>query len=373
MQCRFRDRFDDGLPLHHFLDTSTANMNKQQFVFLLILLTCFLNGDRFLQAQQTQRHSAKDLSLPPAKRTPSQAKLDRSLEQSEPATKFIRLTKDADGAPEALQTSITRYRGEGGLLVDLIGVIHVGEREYYRKLDKQFEQYESMLYELVAPPESRVPNRHAAGKSSNPIHWLQGTMQRMLGLESQLQHIDYTKSNFVHADLSPQQMQQKLAERGETVWSVGMQAITEMMNKQSEMSKNGQAAFGQDVESIEDLFGMLSDSKKLKQTLATQFASGGALEAGLGGTLNQILIKDRNKAAMEVLKSEIEKGNKKIAIFYGAAHMPDFEQRLLDELGMRKTKQAWVDAWDLQTGSQQANPVSGIAEMFFQLMDSIDQ
>ena len=83
---------------------------------------------------------------------------------------------------------------------------------------------------------------------------------------------------------------------------------------------------------------MLSNPQQLKLTLAKQFASGGALEAGLGGTLNQILIQDRNQAAMKVLESEIQKGNKKLAIFYGAAHMPDFEKRLFDEFGMRKTK-----------------------------------
>ena len=125
---------------------------------------------------------------------------------------------------------------------------------------------------------------------------MQSSMQRMLGLESQLQHIDYTKSNFVHADLSPRQMQQKMAERGDTVWSVGMRAFNEMMQKQSELGSSGQAGFGQAVESFEDLFGLLSNPAKLKRMLATQFASGGALEAGLGGSLNKILVEDRNQA-----------------------------------------------------------------------------
>lgn len=344
-------------------------MNKQQYIFFLILLTSFLNGDRLLQAQ---RYSAEDFSLSKSK-TDTKTVPVKSQDVAKSDTEFIRLTKDSTGAPEALQTSITRYRGKNGLLVDLIGVIHIGERDYYQKLNKQFDQYESMLYELVAPPGSRVPDRHSAKKGGNPIHWLQGTMQRMLGLESQLQHVDYTKSNFVHADLSPQEMQAKLAERGETVWSVGMKAINEMMNKQSEMSKNGEAAFGQDIENMDDLFGMLSNPQQLKLTLAKQFASGGALEAGLGGTLNQILIQDRNQAAMKVLESEIQKGNKKLALFYGAAHMPDFEKRLINDLGMRKTKHAWVDAWDLQSAPEKASPVTGIADMLFQLMDSIDQ
>ena len=51
---------------------------------------------------------------------------------------------------------------------------------------------------------------------------------------------------------------------------------------------------------------------------------------------------------MKVLQKEIAAGKKKVAIFYGAAHMPDFEQRLTADFGLRKTKQVWVDAWDLR-------------------------
>ena len=74
---------------------------------------------------------------------------------------------------------------------------------------------------------------------------------------------------------------------------------------------------------------------------------------------------------MKVLESEIQKGNKKLALFYGSAHMPDFEKRLVRDLGMRKTKQFWGDAWDLQSAPDKASPVvTGIADMLVQLMDS---
>ncbi len=338
-------------------------MNKKRLLYCLIFSMCFLNSERLVEAQRISESDFENRNKLRTDTTP----------KTHSTSKFIRMVNDASGNPESLQTSITRYQGKDGLLVDLIGVIHIGERDYYRKLDKQFEQYESMLYELVAPENNRVPTRQAARKSNNPIHWMQSSMQRMLGLESQLQHIDYTKSNFVHADLSPRQMQQKMAERGDTVWSVGMRAFNEMMQKQSELGSSGQAGFGQDVESFEDLFGLLSNPAKLKRMLATQFASGGALEAGLGGSLNKILVEDRNQAAMEVLHREIGKGRTKLALFYGAAHMPDFEQRLVKELGLKKTRQAWVEAWDLQSAPSQESPMSGMADMFFQLIDSIDQ
>jgi hypothetical protein len=40
-------------------------------------------------------------------------------------------------------------------------------------------------------------------------------------------------------------------------------------------------------------------------------------------------------------------GKKKIAIFYGAAHMPDFDKRLKEDFGMKRTTSEWINAWNL--------------------------
>src|SRR5260370_8899454 len=69
-----------------------------------------------------------------------------------PASKFLRITKDAKGQPLALETATVRYRpasGEGALIVDLVSVVHLGERSSYRKLNEQFEHYDLVLYELL--------------------------------------------------------------------------------------------------------------------------------------------------------------------------------------------------------------------------------
>ncbi len=41
------------------------------------------------------------------------------------------------------------------------------------------------------------------------------------------------------------------------------------------------------------------------------------------------------------------KKHQRIAIFYGAAHMPDMEERLL-AMGFTKTGERWLRAWDLR-------------------------
>jgi hypothetical protein len=50
---------------------------------------------------------------------------------------------------------------------------------------------------------------------------------------------------------------------------------------------------------------------------------------------------------MEVLAEQIERGRRKLAIFYGAGHMPDFEKRL-NELGFRQVAESWQIAWDMR-------------------------
>ena len=78
------------------------------------------------------------------------------------ATEFLRVERDDDDEPKTLQTSIVRYApasGEGELVVDLIGVVHIGDKSYYDELNKRFEDYDVVLYEPVAPKDEAIPRR----------------------------------------------------------------------------------------------------------------------------------------------------------------------------------------------------------------------
>jgi hypothetical protein len=57
-----------------------------------------------------------------------------------------------------------------------------------------------------------------------------------------------------------------------------------------------------------------------------------------------VIIGDRNARCIEVLDREIADGNKKLGIFYGAAHFPDMERRLL-EMGFTRVSTKWATAW----------------------------
>jgi hypothetical protein len=298
---------------------------------------------------------------------------DKAATAAESSTEFLRIRLDENGDPAALQTAIVRYRNKKRtLLVDLIGAVHIGEGSYYKQLNNQFDQYESLLYELVAPQGTRVPKGERKA-SSNPISFLQNSAQSMLGLESQLELIDYQKDNFVHADLSPAEMQEKMAERGDTALTLGLSAVADMLRQQNlaqkQSSESNSLTSGLTEES---LFEVMGNPVKMKRMMANQFASSGALEMGLGAKLNELVVTDRNIAAMKVLKREIVDGKTKLALFYGAAHMPDFEERLA-ELGLEPTEHVWVDAWDLTQSNAKAVSGSNAASLMMKLLESLDQ
>lgn len=258
---------------------------------------------------------------------------------------FIRIRKDTKGRHKALETSITRYetKNKDGdrVVVDLIGVVHIGEQEYYQDLNRRFESYDGLLFELVAP-EGTVITKEARDKAGlNPIAAMQMGMQSVLGLEFQLDHIDYTKSNFIHADMSPAEFAESMKKNEESISGYVLKAMGQSVAMQSA---------GQGNDSMGMLFAMMSSNKeiKLRRSFAKQMMN---MEGGLvmfEGKEGSTIITHRNAKCMEVLKREIENGKRNLAIFYGAGHLPDMERRLLEDFEMKRGGRTWLSAWSLE-------------------------
>ena len=276
---------------------------------------------------------------------------------------FIRVQRDAKDQPVALQTAVVRYTSaEGGLVVDLIGAVHVADRSYYQKLNQQMEQYDVLLYELVAPPGTRIP-RGGKPASNNPIALLQQLGKMVLGLEAQTEQIDYTKKNFVHADLSPQQLMDAVRNRGEDGLSLFLGIMADFIRQQNLQELKQQKRPAKEDTDL-DILSLLLDpdaTVKLKRALAQQLADWASSEAGLGRTLSTLLITDRNQAALKVFQAELAKGKKKIGIFYGVGHMADFDKRLRADFGLKRAGVQWLTAWDLRSKS---NGLEDILQLF---------
>ena len=300
------------------------------------------------ESQQAETAGQSNAVEEPEKAVGKSAKQRTSKAQiaNEEFKHFLRINRDRKGRAVAMQTSVTRYSvtdDEGDrVMVDLIGVVHVGEKAYYDKFNELFGNYEAVLYELVAPEGTVVPKGGRGsddGGLMNPIAALQKGMQTALGLEFQLEHIDYTKDNFIHADMSPEEFGQSMKNNEESISKMVLRAMGQSMAMQSR-GRGGDAGV---------LLALFSKNKtlRLRRAIAEQMQN---MEGGMimfEGKDGSTIINHRNAKAMEILKREIAAGKKKVAIFYGAGHLPDMQRRLLSDFKMQRAGQFWLDAWKL--------------------------
>ena len=172
------------------------------------------------------------------------------------------------------------------------------------------------------------------------ISGLQNGMKDMLDLEFQLNGVDYTRDNFVHADMSPDDFEKAMADRGESIWSMMFRVMGQAMAEQAS-SKNTPNDF-------EILMALFDENLalKLKRILAGQFENLEFVTTALAGPNGSALIEGRNQAALKVLKKQIDAGKKKIAIFYGAGHMPDMEKHLSADFGLKHDGERRLEAWN---------------------------
>src|SRR5262249_12973780 len=154
------------------------------------------------------------------------------------------LQRDDKKQITALETNVVRYAaasGEGDVTVDLIGAVHVGDKAYYEKLNKLMEQYDVLLYELVAPAGTKIP-KGGSKKTENRLAMLQNLAKIVLELDLQLEQVDYTKKNFVHADLSPDEMAEAIRRRGDDGLTLSLSILSDMLRQQNLQKMKPQAA-----------------------------------------------------------------------------------------------------------------------------------
>src|ERR1700710_1644800 len=73
----------------------------------------------------------------------------------EPA-KFMRFVDDGHAGGKFESAAVT-YRNPEGVSVRLVGAVHIGEKSYYEALNRSFEGDDAVLYEMVKPKESGLP------------------------------------------------------------------------------------------------------------------------------------------------------------------------------------------------------------------------
>ena len=249
---------------------------------------------------------------------------------------FVRFVKVDDGGH--LDTAITTYR-KGDIELVLFGAVHIADASIYATLNDRFTKCDVLLYELVSSPDHR-PSKNQEERGFSPISLLQQGLKSSMELAFQLDEIDYQASNFVHADMTPQEFEASMAERGESLLSIMWQMMQGGMQAQMEKVQAGEVAPNVDLVKA---FRSGEGRHTLRITFASQMEE---LEALSAGGKSSTLLEGRNEKCLEVLQREMAAGRKKIGIYYGAAHFPHMERRLVEDLGFAKVDHEWLVAWD---------------------------
>jgi hypothetical protein len=242
---------------------------------------------------------------------------------------------------EALETSVVTLQGPKGATIDLVSAIHIADLAYYRELQRRFATYDRLLFELVMDAGTDLAGIRGADGGTGT---LQRSMKDLLALTFQLDELDYTRPNFVHADIAPDRLAEALkAQAGGIMASLLQWSLVDMAKWQYD---DGTPRLG----TLDLLWALTKPDRPraLKKFLARELVESDAMLTDLGGegAAGAVLIAERNQVVVDVVKRQLQQGRKRLGIFYGAGHMQDMEQRL-GKLGFRRLSVKWLKAWDL--------------------------
>jgi len=253
---------------------------------------------------------------------------------------FLRFSKD--GPRPGLQAAVVSYVKPGAPRVDLVGAVHAADAAYFRETQRWLDRVDVVLYEMVKPKDATPWARaEDAGRPESAVTGFQKSLARMFDFTFQLDQVDYRRTHFVHADMTAEEF---LAAGGgemtkETEAMLArvkpLLAIAEAaMRPPADASPARRASAERLRRSVKEMLGRLLGS--------TGGNVGALLGGGEGGDL---IIGKRDEVVMQRFDA-LPAGAHSVAIFYGAAHLPDLEKRLAAR-GYARAGARWVTAWDV--------------------------
>lgn len=278
-----------------------------------------------------------------------------SLDSTDPRP-YMRVERSEGGAV-SLQIAARKFvtSEEAGPAVWLVGVSHIGETNYYQTLQRYLEKQDIVLFEGVGYEEMQreADDDGSDSKSgASDASSLQSTLAASLGLAFQLDAINYDRPNFRNSDISLDELtrlltrQDRGSDSGESSHTnQEFLALIQAMDGSSWMGKLLQVGLK-----------MLGASPKLQAMsrlmlveLLGQIKGDLSEIQGMPPSLQEmmrVLIRSRNKVVMADLKQALDETPhpSSIAVFYGAAHMDDFEKRLKSERRFRFSEEKWFSA-----------------------------
>jgi hypothetical protein len=268
-----------------------------------------------------------------------------------------------------------------GPAVWLTGVSHIGESNYFAKLQEHLDAQRLVLFEGISDRAAqkfpaadgnevhsdRPVDPHEPRPAEAKMASLQSTMASSLGLAFQLEVIDYDRVNFRNSDLSLQELRQLLADRG---GAQSLESLLQMMEGGSFLD----ALLQMGLRFLGATPKLQALSKLALLEMIGQIQGDPAQIRGLPAELKQlleVLIDKRNEKVIRDLKAELKNSRGSISIFFGTGHMPDFERRLRRELDYRPVEEQWLTAFsiNLRTTGVSRGEMESIRKFIASAMD----
>ena len=190
---------------------------------------------------------------------------------------------------------------------------------------------------------------------------IQAGLAKALGLVFQLDAIDYRRPHFINSDIKADAIAGKVKEKSAA--SGGTQSDKTLGTLMSALRGTGELGA-----MLNGLFATLGQSPDMQETTKALLVEVLGRSEELMGLaqgsspavkdLLDVILAERNAVVLADLRKQLaqRKTGESIAIFYGAAHMPELAQRLREELHYVPASQEWETAFTADPAKSGVNP-----------------
>ena len=304
------------------------------------------------------------------------------------AGKFRSLHRDPrrSSAPWRRGSSSIAVSGTGPSIL-LVGVSHLGTPEYYATLQKRLDACSVVLFEGVGLGEAL---KQGPGSVDRDLG-VQKQLANALGLKFQLDAIDYRGANFVNSDLDVEGVQSQIHDRADKERAAKTPEAKKPAAKESATKESWPKppdeqvpaektddAFqtlmqalqgtGKGAEMVKPLLALLGNSEESRDTMRLVLIevlgrAGEMLEIAKSASpelkdLFDVILTERNEIVLRDLRAQLAKlpAGKNVAVFYGAAHLPELSQRIAADLHYAPAAEKWETAFTADPAKSAIQP-----------------
>jgi hypothetical protein len=270
-------------------------------------------------------------------------------------SEFLRIRSNPEQS-DRLEVAVRTYAigdEENPVHLQLAAVSHIGTETYYQEIQELLDKADVVLFEGVDGDQPAFRTMHKEGRQRST---LQSNLARALGLVFQLHHIKYDQDHFINSDLTSIQLMALFG--GEEMPEATPAAHAQMENLIENMEQNGvRGEIAESVLAFLDTRPGWARGMRWGMVNILGNVTGNVSEyAGLPDHLRvfmRVLIEKRNEKVMADIHDQLQEltPGKTMVVFYGAAHMHDFESRIQETYAAEILDTTWLTAFsgNLQT------------------------